>query len=178
MRAIKKALWLATALIFLGLSWLWDHLHPIIGWFIAILPLEGLKRRVAAFMETLPPYPTLLIFLIPLLLPEIFKIAAIWLAAHHHWLFAGGVYLFAEIVRYGLIAYLFTMCRDKLLSIGWFKTLYEWVMKAHAWAHEQTAPIKAWIKTALQYEGLTNSHHHSLWRRLVALWRYTRTRRA
>ena len=178
MKTFKKVVWFAVALIFLGVQWVWDHLHPIISKIVAWLPLEGLKRQVAAFMDRLPPYPTLFVFLIPLLSSEPIKLVGFWMMAHHQWLLGVALYIFSEVMRFGLVAWLFQICRDKLLSIGWFNWLYQWFLRAEAWAHAQTEPVKAWLRAAFQHEGLTNSHHHSLLRRLVALWRYTKARRA
>ena len=70
MRRFRRALWTTLALAFLGVSWFWERLRPPIRWVIDRIPLEGLKRAVAAFMDRLPPYPTLVIFLIPVIALE------------------------------------------------------------------------------------------------------------
>ena len=46
MRSFRRIVWTIVALIFLGLSWLWDHLHPIVAFVIRLIPLDGLKEAV------------------------------------------------------------------------------------------------------------------------------------
>jgi len=40
----------------------------IVGWVVALIPGAVFKTKVAATIERLPPYPTLLVFLIPVIL--------------------------------------------------------------------------------------------------------------
>jgi hypothetical protein len=167
------------ALAFLALSWLWGMLDAAVRAVIAAIPLEAVKRAVATFMARLPPYPTLFVFLIPLLAPEAIKIAAIWLAARHRWVLAAATYGFAELMRYGLAAFLFSTCKEKLLSIPWFRWLYLRVMAAHDWAHAQVAPLRerARVTLARWRATLAASGWYSgapLTRRLGALWRHAR----
>ena len=86
MHRFRRVLWTLVALIFLGLSWLWDHLHPIITFLIRLIPLEGVKEAVRRFMEHLPPYPTLVVFLIPAIVHELMKVGAFFLFHRHQWL--------------------------------------------------------------------------------------------
>jgi len=173
MRRLRHILWIITALIFLGLSWLWDHLHPIITFIIRLIPLEGLKEAVRRFMDRLAPYPTLIVFLIPAVVHELMRVAAIWLFHKHLWISGILMYVAADIIGIALVAFLFETCKPKLLSIPWFAKLYGWFEAAHRWAHAQVAPLKAYIHQALVEAGLAGGHA-SVWAKLVALWKYTR----
>jgi hypothetical protein len=173
MRRFKRALWTTLALIFLGVSWLWEQLRPPIRWVIDRIPLEAVKRAIARFMERLPPYPTLIIFLVPLIALEPAKIVALWLFAKGQWLLGVATYIGTDVLRLGLVSFLFNMNKDKLLSIGWFKTLYEWFTWAHEWAHNQVAPLKAAIRQALEEAGLLGGRGAIL-RKLAAIWRFAR----
>jgi hypothetical protein len=178
---LKRIVWTVLALLFLGVSWLWDTLHPLIRRFIDILPLDGMKRAVVRFMDRLPPYVTLAVFLIPLLASEPVKIVAFWLFTRKQWLPGVLVYAGAELLRFGLVAFLFNACRDKLLSISWFARMYVWFVRVHEWAHEQVEPLRASLRAyahrAFVEAGLSGGRG-SFWRRLMALWRYTRRTRA
>ena len=176
MPRLRRALWTIVALIFLGLSWLWDHLHPIITFFIGLIPLEGLKEAVRRLMERLPPYPTLIVFLIPAIVHEGMKVASIFLFHRHQWVAGVVMYVAADIIGIALVAFLFETCKEKLLSIPWFAWCYAWFQRAHLWAHAQIGPIKAYIHQALAEAGLVG-RRAGIIAKLAALWRYERRRR-
>jgi hypothetical protein len=174
MKRLKRIVWTILALAFLAVSWLWDTLNPLIHKLVDWLPLDGLKQRIAAFMHRLPPYATLAVFLIPVVLIEPFKLVAVWLFAKKLWFAGMATYVAADLLRFGLVAFLFNTCKDKLLSIGWFRRLYEWFVWAHDWAYAQVAPLRAHLRQAFVEAGLVGGGRVSIWRRLAALWRYTR----
>ncbi len=173
MRRLKRIFWTTLAVLFLAVSWLWDTLAPLIRAFLVLIPLERVKRAVIDFMDRLAPYPTLAIFLIPLVASEPIKLGSFWLFAQKQWFAGSATFLFAEILRFGLVAFLFTACKDKLLSIPWFKKLYELFVRVHEWAHEQVDPIKKAIREALVEAGFIGGQG-SFWRRLRTLWRIAR----
>lgn len=173
----KQIAWTLLALTFLGLSWLWEALAPLVQAIVDVLPLRQLKAWANALLARLPPYPTLLVFLIPLALSEAVKIASFVAFARRQVVAGALIYLFAELVRFGLAAYVWNICRDKLLSIPWVAKLHEWLLQAHDWARRQTAPIKAWIRQALEDAGLAGGQA-GLWKRIKALWRYSRRKTA
>ena len=173
----RRIIWTTIALIFLGMSWLWDHLHPIIAFIIRLIPLEGVKEAVRRFMAHLSPYPTLIVFLIPAVVHELMKVVAFFLFHKHQWVAGVLTYVAADVIGIALVAFLFETCKDKLLSIPWFARYYAWFQAAHRWAHEQVAPIKAHLHQALLEAGLIGKRAGII-AKLVALWRYTRRRRA
>jgi hypothetical protein len=172
-----KFLQTILAVLFLSLSWLWDRLAVPVRWIFERIPLEGLKRAVIRFMDRLPPYPTLFVFLIPIVILEPMKIVALWLFARHQFLLGLATYIGADVVRLALVAFLFKACRDKLLSIGWFAWCYTWFVWGHEWAHRQVAPVVAAVRAWLQRAGLIGGER-GMWTRVRALWRYCRSRAA
>ncbi len=177
MHRFKRGILISLALAFLGVSWLWEQLHPVVRWIIDRIPLESLKQAVVRFMDRLSPYPTLCVFLAPLVVVEPLKILAVWLLAKGQWALGVFTYLGTDILRLGLVSFLFKTCQDKLLSIPWFRRLYEWFVAAHEWAHAQVAPIRAALRRALAEAGLTGGRA-GLWRKVAAVWRYARRRGA
>ena len=172
---LTRILWTLLALAFLAVSWLWDALAPLVRAVLMHIPLEGLKRAVIRFMDRLQPYPTLFVFLIPIVVIEPFKIRSLWLLAKGEILVGLFVSGAAEILRFGLVAFLFKTCKDKLLSIPWFAKAYALFVAAHDWAHRQVEPLRRWIRDALLEAGLQPGQG-SFVRRVRALWRHARRR--
>lgn len=174
MRA-KQIIWTVLALLFLGLSWLWETFAPLIQAIVDVLPLRWLKAWANALLQKLPPYPTLLVFLIPLALSEVIKVVSFVAFARGQILAGVLIYLFAELVRFGLAAYVWSVCRDKLLSIDWVAKLHAWLLRMNDWAQMQIAPVKLWTRQALEEAGLAGARA-GLWLRIKALWRHVRRR--
>src|SRR5262245_64319037 len=117
MRRLLRPFLILLALVFLFEAWLWRHLAPIVAWVVARIPLAAFKAKVAASIERLPPYPTLLVFLVPVLLLLPLKFLAIWMLVHEHWLGALGVLTFAKMMGLGVTAFIFDLTRPKLLQL-------------------------------------------------------------
>jgi len=150
MRKLLRPLLVLLAIVFLIEAWLWEHLAPIVGWVVARLPLATVKTKIAATVERLPPYPTLLVFLVPILLLLPLKFVGLWLLAHHHWIGALALMGLAKLIGLGITAFIFDLTRPKLLQLPWFRWLYERVLLWLAWAHELVDPIKRRIKLWLR----------------------------
>src|SRR3954453_8221995 len=143
MRSILlRPLLVVLALVFLFEAWLWDRLAPIVGWVVARISLAAFKARVAPANERLPPYPTLLIFFVPVICLFPLKLLGLWMLAHGFWLGALAVLGIAKVVSVGVTAFVFQLTRPKLLQLPWFRWLYDHVMIWRDWAHGLVDPIK------------------------------------
>jgi len=91
-------------------------------------------------VQTLPPYPSLLVFGLPSVLILPLKLAALWLIAHGHVIFAGLLFVGAKIVGTAIVARLFVLLQPKLMQIGWFARAYHWLMP---WKEALFARIRA-----------------------------------
>ena len=91
MRKLLRPLLILLALVFLFEAWLWEHLRPLVAWVVGLVRWDRLKARLAAAIEHLPPYPTLLVFLIPVALLFPLKLLGLWMLAHGSWLGAMAV---------------------------------------------------------------------------------------
>ena len=147
---LLRPLIILLALIFLFEAWLWEHLAPIVAWIVGRVPWARFKVWLATSIEHLPPYPTLLVFLVPVLLLLPLKFLGLWMLAHGFWLGALAVLAFAKMMSLGVTAFIFDLTRPKLLQLAWFRTLYDRVMIWLAWAHELVDPIKRRIKRAFR----------------------------
>ena len=47
LRRLLQPIWVLLAIIFLIEAWLWDHLEPIVAWFVALIPLRAFKQWLA-----------------------------------------------------------------------------------------------------------------------------------
>ena len=150
MRRLLRPFLILLALVFLFEAWLWRQLAPIVGWIVALIPWAKFKARLAATIERLPPYPTLLVFLVPVLLLLPLKFLGVWMLAHGFWLGAVVVLSLAKVVSLGVTAFIFDLTRPKLLQLAWFRWFYEHMIVWLAWAHDLADPIKARIKRAMR----------------------------
>src|SRR4029077_4442556 len=97
---------------------------------------------LAAFIEGLPPYATLLVFLIPVILLLPLKLLGVWMRAHGSWLGAMAVLALAKVVSMGVTAFIFELTRPKLLQLPWFRWFYEHMLVWLERAHRLVDPIK------------------------------------
>src|SRR6185503_2524088 len=150
MRRVFKPLLILLALVFLFEAWLWEHLRPIVAWVVGLIRWDQLKVRLAAAIDGLPPYPTLLVFLIPVVLLFPLKLLGLWMLAHGSWLGAMAVLAIAKVVSMGVTAFIFELTRPKLLQLSWFRWFYEHMLVWLAKAHALVDPVKARIRHALR----------------------------
>jgi hypothetical protein len=172
LRRLTRLFWILLALVFLFEAWLWEHLSPIVAWIVDRLAWRELKVRVAAMIAHLSPYPTLLVFLVPvgLLLP--IKFLGLWMLAHGSWAGAMATLALAKIVSMGVTAFIFDVTRPKLMQLAWFARLYAVVIRGLAWAHALIDPVKTEIKAWI------TEHVAPLRRRLRRLFWMTKPGRA
>jgi hypothetical protein len=152
-RRLLQPLWVLLAVIFLIEAWLWDHLEPIVAWFVARIPLRAFKQWLAERVDTLSPAMTLIVFIVPVIPLFPLKLVGLWLLAHEYWMSAILTIVFAKFLGVGVAAFVFDVTRDKLLEMDWFEALYEFIIKLRAKATALTDPIKLRIKNALTGDG-------------------------
>jgi hypothetical protein len=152
-RRLLQPIWVLLAVIFLIEAWLWDHLEPIVAAVVARIPLRAFKHWLAERVDTLSPAMTLIVFIVPVIPLFPLKLIGFWLLAHEYWLSAVFTILFAKFVGVGVTAFVFDVTRPKLLEMGWFERLYEFVLTLRAKANELVDPIKQRIREAMRGDG-------------------------
>jgi hypothetical protein len=150
LRRLLQPIWVLLAVIFLIEAWLWDHLEPIVAWVVDKIPLRAFKHWLAERVDTLSPAMTLIVFIVPVIPLFPLKLVGLWLLAHEYWTSAIFTILFAKFVGVGVTAFVFDVTRPKLLEMGWFERLYEFVMNLRARANELVEPIKRRILEILR----------------------------
>jgi hypothetical protein len=149
MRRLLQPLWVLLAIIFLVEAWLWDHLEPVVAWFVALIPLRAFKQWLAERVDTLSPAMTLIVFIVPVIPLFPLKLAGFWLLTHEYWMSAVFTIIFAKFLGVGVAAFVFDVTRPKLLEMEWFEKLYEFILALRAKANELVDPIKQRIKEIL-----------------------------
>ena len=150
LRRLLQPIWVLLAVIFLIEAWLWDHLEPIVAWVVDKIPLRAFKHWLAERVDTLSPAMTLIVFVVPVLPLFPLKLVGLWLLAHEYWTSAIFTILFAKFVGVGVTAFVFDVTRPKLLEMGWFERLYEFILDLRARAHAVVEPIKRRIREILR----------------------------
>src|SRR3974390_2916888 len=112
-------------LIFFGLA------RPISEW----VERNLVPRRLRNWIRSLPPYPSLALFSVPVILLEPVKPSAAYLAATGQFLSATLTFVSGELLKLVLVERLFSLTRDKLLRIP-----------AFAWAYHKYQRAKAWLE--------------------------------
>jgi hypothetical protein len=153
LRRLLQPLWVLLAIIFLIEAWLWDHLEPIVAWVVSIIPLRSFKQWLAERVDTLSPTMTLIVFIVPVIPLFPLKLAGVWLLMHEYWMSAVFTILFAKLVGVGVTAFVFDVTRPKLLEMGWFETIYDFIMALRAKCKAMVDPIKARIVEILSGDG-------------------------
>ena len=141
-----RPFWILLALIFLAEAWLWDHLEPLVARVVNLVPWGRFKLWLARGIEDLPPWATLVVFVVPFILLLPLKFLEVFLLATHQWLAACAVLVLAKLIGLGVTAFIFDVTRDKLLQMAWFRRVYEWFLWARAWAHGITEPVRERIR--------------------------------
>lgn len=153
LRRLLQPIWVLLAVIFLIEAWLWDHLEPIVAWVVAKLPLQAFKTWLADRVDTLSPAMTLIVFAVPVIPLFPLKLIGFYLLTHEYWLSAVFTILFAKLVGVGITAFVFDVTRPKLLEMGWFERLYEFIIGLRAKAAALVDPIKQRIVEMLRGDG-------------------------
>jgi hypothetical protein len=139
---LLEAFWFTLALLFLIESWLWDHIKE---WLRALQRRLGVERFEAWLEEVvsrLSPQRTLALFLIPVAAVLPLKIAALSLLAQGRVVTGIVFILLVKSLALGVEAFLFDICRDKLLQMEWFGRFYSIVLDVRAWATMLVEPYK------------------------------------
>ena len=153
LRRLLQPLWILLAIIFLIEAWLWDHLEPIVAWVVSAIPLRTFKQWLAERVDTLSPAMTLIVFIVPVLPLFPLKLVGFWLLTHEYWMSAVFTILFAKLLGVGVTAFVFDVTRPKLLEMGWFEKLYDFIIALRAKAKELVDPVKARIVDMLSGGG-------------------------
>jgi hypothetical protein len=151
MRQLKKFLWLTLAGIFLFEAWLWDVLGAALASVVAVLPIKEARASFEGFVTKLSPWGSVPVFVIPILLLLPIKIAALFFLAHHQFVLGASCFLAGKLMGFAAGAYLFDLCRPKLLQLSGFEKVYTTLIRWRAIAHDLIEPYRAELRARTEF---------------------------
>lgn len=135
-RIFKPFVFVLAAIYFVVDAAFWTIARPV----IRLLGDHWIFARARTWILSLRPYPTLALFMVPVIILEPAKPLAAYLTATGHVGSALIVLGVAELLKLVLIERLFNLCRDKLMSIpafawgyGKFQLARSWIVSLDAW---------------------------------------------
>lgn len=140
---ILAAIYFLVDAVFIGLA------RPIGRWIGRHLEF----RRLRAWIKSLPPYPSLALFSVPVIILEPIKPVAAYLAATGQIVSGAATFIVGELLKLVLVERLFHLTRDKLMRIPAFAWAYGKVAEARAWlqATEAWRIVRALSRAAKDY---------------------------
>ena len=137
-RTLKVLFSWALAFIILFEEWGWEPLQRLAGQF-AKLPIF---RHIERVIVKLPPYPALVLFLVPALVLFPIKLLAVHAMANGHPVLGLVVILTAKILGTAIVARLFHLTQPALVQLAWFARTYarwtDWKNRVIAYARDST----------------------------------------
>jgi hypothetical protein len=135
-RILKPMVFLLAAIYFMVDAIFMTVARPLSNWVADHWILE----RLRAWIVSLRPYPTLVLFAVPLVALEQVKPVAAYLVGTGHVAMGMIVLVVGEILKLVMVERLFSVSRDKLMSIPAFAWAYwkyraarDWMASAAAW---------------------------------------------
>lgn len=105
-----------AALFLLAEEWMWSHGSRFASSLAASPPLRALENGISR----LPPYPALLIFVLPGLLLMPVKLLALLAMAKGYVLWGGSVFILAKAGGAVVVARIYVLTLPSLLALVWF----------------------------------------------------------
>jgi len=143
LRSVVGALAMAYVVVDVLLGLLFRPLYR----YLARLPFLD---RLAASIRKLKPYPSLALFLVPIIILEPAKPIAAYALAEGHVYFAVGIFAGAELLKLVIVERLFQITRDKLMSIpafawayGRWKLVSDWLASTGIWRAARRLAFRA-----------------------------------
>ena len=153
MRRLLQPFWVLLAVVFLIEAWLWDHLEPVVERVVAGIPLRAFKQWLSERVDTLSPAMTLIVFAVPVIPLFPLKLVGLWLLANEYWVSAVVVIVIGKFIGVGVTAFIFDVTRVKLLQMGWFKKIYQFILMLRGKAAAMVEPVKRRIAEMLRGDG-------------------------
>jgi hypothetical protein len=162
---IPRALVFLFALAFLFESWIWNGAVAMARWIATLFPWAAFKSAFARLIEPVPAWVALLIFGVPFLVSELGSFVCVLLTATGH-VIAGVVgYIAFKAIGLSLVAVIFDLTRDKLLTMPWFVVVYGKFLAFHDYAHALVQPYR---DAGMAYLNSLRARARAYWtRRLV-----------
>lgn len=172
---LSFALQVVAALVLLFEEWGWRPLVEALAYLSRFKVFARIEQAVAG----LPPYGALAALALPTSVLFPLKLLAVYLVAQGQFFAASLLFVGAKIASTALIARIFLLTQPALMRIGWFASVYNWIMP---WKEALFAAIRAswpW-RYGRMMKNRVRLEAKQAWMRarpsLVTLWTSLRTR--
>lgn len=129
-RILKPVTYILAAIYFLIDAVFMTVARPISRW----IERHFVFERLRTWIRSLPPYASLALFSVPVIILEPVKPVAAYLAATGQVLSGAVTFIVGELLKLVLVERLFHLTREKLMRIP-----------AFAWAYGRFTELKAWL---------------------------------
>jgi hypothetical protein len=145
-----KPAMVVLATLFLIVAWIWDLFIAAGRWLLGLVPWLALRARAIAFINKLPIFIVVIIYGVPFLIVEPLKAVLLWLMATGHFLFGLISLIILQTFGLSLLALVFDLTRERLLTLKWFAWCYDKALLFHHYADHLIAPYKEAAKEKLR----------------------------
>jgi hypothetical protein len=143
-----RLLVLAFALVFLFETWIWGSVVAAVRALVTLIPWDAFKAEIQRQVNRLPALVALVLFGVPFLVNEFGSLFCVILMATGHFLSGAVGYILIKVVGLGLLAVIFDLTREKLMTLPWFVVAHDKFQTLHDFASRLVAPYR---KAALAY---------------------------
>jgi hypothetical protein len=154
----------AFALLFLFETWIWGGMVAAMSWLAARVPWARFKVAAQRFINRMPAILAVVLFGVPLVVSELGSFLSVVAIALGHVMVGALAYICMKVIGIGLVAVIFDLTREKLMTLPWFVVLYEKVVAFHDFAHKLVAPYK---EAAVAYLREVRERVRAYWLRLA-----------
>jgi len=149
-RPVPRPLLLLFALIFLFETWVWDSLTGILAWIAQSIPWARIKRGAQNVINRLPAIFAVLLFGVPVVVMEFGAALSVVTIALGHVILGSICYALIKLVGVSLIAVIYDLTQEKLMTLGWFVWLHGKFERLHEIAREYVAPYREAARAQLR----------------------------
>ena len=141
-RPVSRPILLIFALIFLFETWIWDSLSWGLAWIARRIPWARIKRGAQSVINRLPAIFAVLLFGVPVVVMELGSFFSVVAIALGHVILGSICYGTLKLLGVSLIAVIYDLTQQKLMSLRWFVWLHGKFERLHHAAHEFVAPYR------------------------------------
>lgn len=117
---------------------------PLFGPVMRALSRLRIIQRLEAAIAALPPYAILVLLVVPFAIAEVAKAYAVVLMAQERFVTGVAIFIGAYIVSILVCERIFHAGRAPLMTIGWFRRAFDWIMALKARIFDMIRTTAAW----------------------------------
>jgi len=153
--------------------------ETLIVWLQRLMAALGRLPWVAALearAARLPPYPAMILFLLPAIILFPIKLAALWMIAEGKFVLGAAIIFAGKVIGTAFAARIYKVLHPTLATLAWFVRAETWVFAWRDWLYAFVKAMPAWQAATAMIHRLRRLMARPGWmsRRLAALRRRSR----